>query len=156
MKHLFISTLVLLTSTVASAKSLDNLLSRLEKAENAQVVVVDNPAGTIAQQLDDPGDMDDADLLKKLSVIKVITIEKATALQVQEANNIIENEDIDGFEPMITTTDDGENVAVYTAGDDTTIKKMLVMDVSSKEISIVLIEGDFNRDDAGRLIQFEK
>ncbi|KFF09923.1 hypothetical protein IW15_21985 [Chryseobacterium soli] len=88
-------------------------------------------------------------LVKKVSKIKVLTVENGDRSMLQEYAQYLNN---DKFEEWATIKHDGDNVNIRVKQDGETIKNMLITVNSDKELVFVDVKGSFTADDISRMI----
>jgi hypothetical protein len=88
-------------------------------------------------------------LVKKVSKIKVLTVENGDRSMLQEYAQYLSN---DKYEEWATIKHDGDNVNIRVKQDGETIKNMLITVNSDKELVFVDVRGSFTADDISKMI----
>lgn len=89
------------------------------------------------------------DLIKKVSKIKVLTVENGSKEMLNDYANYLNN---NNYEDWATVKHDGENVNVRVKQNGDAIKNMLITVNSSKELVFVDVKGSFTADDISKII----
>ncbi len=88
-------------------------------------------------------------LVKKVSKIKVLTVENGDRSIMKDFANYLNN---NNYEDWATIKHDGENVNIRVKQKDDVIKNMLITVNSDKELVFVDVKGNFTVDDISRMI----
>ncbi|WP_312399989.1 DUF4252 domain-containing protein [Chryseobacterium sp.] len=92
-------------------------------------------------------------LVKKVSKIKVLTVENGDRTMLKEFANYLND---NNYEEWATIKHEGDNVNVRVKQKGEAIKNMLLTVNSDKELVFVDIRGSFTADDISRMINFAK
>ncbi len=92
-------------------------------------------------------------LVKKVSKIKVLTVENGDRTMLKEFANYLND---NNYEEWATIKHEGDNVNVRVKQKGEAIKNMLLTVNSDKELVFVDIKGSFTADDISRMINFAK
>ncbi|PQA90339.1 hypothetical protein B0A69_20610 [Chryseobacterium shigense] len=88
-------------------------------------------------------------LIKKISKIKVMTVDNGSKAMLNDYSKYLNNND---FEDWATIRHDGENVNVRVKQNGETIKNMMITVNSDKELVFVDVRGNFTADDISKVI----
>ncbi len=88
-------------------------------------------------------------LIKKISKIKVMTVDNGSKAMLNDYSKYLNNND---FEDWATIKHDGENVNVRVKQNGETIKNMMITVNSDKELVFVDVRGSFTADDISKVI----
>ncbi|MFN1217019.1 DUF4252 domain-containing protein [Chryseobacterium kwangjuense] len=88
-------------------------------------------------------------LIKKVSKIKVMTVENGRKEMLNEYSRYLNDND---FEEWATIRHNGENVNVRVKQNGETIKNMMITVNSDKELVFVDVRGNFTADDISKMI----
>lgn len=88
-------------------------------------------------------------LIKKISKIKVMTVDNGSKAMLNDYSKYLNNND---FEDWATIKHDGENVNVRVKQNGETIKNMMITVSSDKELVFVDVRGSFTADDISKVI----
>lgn len=102
---------------------------------------------------EDGGDEELIRLVKKVSKIKVLTVENGDRDMLKDFANYLNNND---YEEWATIKHDGDNVNIRVKQKGDAIKNMLITVNSDKELVFVDIKGSFTADDISRMIASAK
>lgn len=102
---------------------------------------------------EDGEDEDLIRLVKKVSKIKVLTVENGDRNMLRDFSNYLNNNNYEEW-AMIKHNGDNVNIRVKQKGD--AIKNMMITVNSDKELVFVDIKGNFTADDISRLIASAK
>ncbi|MFY7814127.1 MAG: DUF4252 domain-containing protein [Chryseobacterium taeanense] len=102
---------------------------------------------------EDGGDEELIKLVKKVSKIKVLTVENGDRDMLKDFANYLNN---NNYEEWATIKHDGDNVNIRVKQKGDAIKNMLITVNSDKELVFVDIRGSFTTDDISRMIASAK
>ncbi|WP_374462057.1 DUF4252 domain-containing protein [Chryseobacterium taeanense] len=102
---------------------------------------------------EDGGDEELIRLVKKVSKIKVLTVENGDRDMLKDFANYLNN---NNYEEWATIKHDGDNVNIRVKQKGDAIKNMLITINSDKELVFVDIKGSFTADDISRMIASAK
>jgi hypothetical protein len=102
---------------------------------------------------EDGGDEELIRLVKKVSKIKVLTVENGDRDMLKDFANYLNN---NNYEEWATIKHDGDNVNIRVKQKGDAIKNMLITVNSDKELVFVDIRGSFTADDISRMIASAK
>jgi hypothetical protein len=88
-------------------------------------------------------------LVKKVSKIKVLTVENGDRTMLKDFANYLNN---NNYEEWATIKHDGDNVNIRVKQKDDIIKNMLITVNSDKELVFVDVRGSFTADDISKMI----
>lgn len=88
-------------------------------------------------------------LVKKVSKIKVLTVENGDRAMLKDFANYLNNNNYDDW---ATIKHDGDNVNIRVKQKDDVIKNMLITVNSDKELVFVDVRGSFTTDDISKMI----
>lgn len=88
-------------------------------------------------------------LVKKVSKIKVLTVENGDRAMLKDFANYLNN---NNYEDWATIKHDGDNVNIRVKQKDDVIKNMLITVNSDKELVFVDVKGSFTADDISKMI----
>ena len=88
-------------------------------------------------------------LVKKVSKIKVLTVENGNRAMLKDFTNYLNN---NNYEDWATIKHDGDNVNIRVKQKDDVIKNMLITVNSDKELVFVDVRGNFTTDDISKMI----
>ncbi|MPS66493.1 MAG: DUF4252 domain-containing protein [Chryseobacterium sp.] len=88
-------------------------------------------------------------LVKKVSKIKVLTVENGDRAMLKDFANYLNN---NNYEDWATIKHDGDNVNIRVKQKDDVIKNMLITVNSDKELVFVDVKGSFTTDDISKMI----
>lgn len=157
LKNIFLiaGTLLLLQSCMVSSRpNMAFFKSSEYKYKGAKFVSVNVPMFVarpfIRKALKEDVDKEEIlNLVKKVSKIKVLTVENGDRTMLQEYAQYLSN---DKYEDWATIKHDGDNVNIRVKQDGETIKNMLITVNSDKELVFVDVKGSFTADDISRMI----
>lgn len=102
---------------------------------------------------EDGGDEELIRLVKKVSKIKVLTVENGDREMLKDFASYLNN---NNYEEWATIKHDGDNVNIRVKQKGDAIKNMLITVNSDKELVFVDIKGSFTADDISRMIASAK
>ncbi|WP_027381209.1 DUF4252 domain-containing protein [Chryseobacterium daeguense] len=104
----------------------------------------------IKKALKEDGESDEIiNLVRKVSKIKVMTVENGDRQMVKDFANYLNN---NNYEDWATIKHDGDNVNIRVKQKGETIKNMLITVNSDKDLVFVDVKGSFTADDISKMI----
>jgi len=88
-------------------------------------------------------------LVKKVSKIKVLTVENGDRTMLKDFTNYLNN---NNYEDWATIRHEGDNVNIRVKQKDDVIKNMLITVNSDKELVFVDVKGSFTADDISKMV----
>lgn len=98
---------------------------------------------------EDDGNEELVKLVKKVSKIKVLTVENGDQAMLKDYAKYLNN---NNYEDWATIKHDGDNVNIRVKQTGETIKNMLITVNSDKELVFVDVKGSFTADDISKMI----
>lgn len=89
------------------------------------------------------------DLVKKVSKIKIMTVENGNKTMLNDYSNYLNN---NNYQDWATIKHDGNNVNIRVKQNGESIKNMLITVNSDKELVFVDVKGSFTPDDISQMI----
>lgn len=151
MKKILVFALTAIMSVTAFGMTIDEVFSAFPKADNVQEMTLDKAMLGMAMSMG----ADQSGALKNVEGMRFISIEEPTSDQLAIAKQIMKS-DIDGFEVMVDASEEGQDALILTQGEGEVVKKMLIMAIEGENIAFVLLEGDIDPNNAGKMINFGK
>ena len=97
----------------------------------------------------DDGDEEVINLVKKVSEIKVLTVENGDRAMLKDYANYLND---NNYEDWATIKHDGDNVNIRVKQKGDEIKNMLITVNSDKDLVFVDVRGSFTADDISKMI----
>ncbi len=158
MKHIYTIAILLLTCIGAHAQSGREIYNRYSDSEGVSAVYISPSMFKIIGKLPElqietgeGGSMDLAPIINSLSGFYVLDISDGSVAQgvTADVRTMVSK---GRCELMMELKDDGENVRIYTAGNDKVIESLVFLCNSSGNVQFICVDGAINRSDLETLI----
>lgn len=146
MKKIFLSIALALATTVCTAQSVNDVMREFKSAKGATCLNLNKSMiklmGEGKEQLSLPENIKLGDLGevgKDIDSVKILVLEDCNASVKKKFAKKSINWDKYGYEPVVVTNEDGENVQIYAQKDGDYFKEIVIR-VSSKDDEGVLLQ----------------
>jgi hypothetical protein len=146
MKKIFLSIALALATTVCTAQSVNDVMREFKSAKGATCLNLNKSMiklmGEGKEQLSLPENIKLGDLGevgKDIDSVKILVLEDCNASVKKKFAKKTINWDKYGYEPVVVTNEDGENVQIYAQKDGDYFKEIVIR-VSSKDDEGVLLQ----------------
>lgn len=146
MKKIFLSIALALAITVCTAQSVNDVMREFKSAKGATCLNLNKSMiklmGEGKEQLSLPENIKLGDLGevgKDIDSVKILVLEDCTASVKKKFAKKSINWDKYGYQPVVVTNEDGENVQIYAQKDGDYFKEIVIR-VSSKDDESVLLQ----------------
>lgn len=146
MKKIFLSIALALATTVCTAQSVNDVIREFKSAKGATCLNLNKSMiklmGEGKEQLSLPENIKLGDLGevgKDIDSVKILVLEDCNASVKKKFAKKTINWDKYGYEPVVVTNEDGENVQIYAQKDGDYFKEIVIR-VSSKDDESVLLQ----------------
>ena len=146
MKKIFLSIALALATTVCTAQSVNDVMREFKSAKGATCLNLNKSMiklmGEGKEQLSLPENIKLGDLGevgKDIDSVKILVLEDCNASVKKKFAKKTINWDKYGYEPVVVTNEDGENVQIYAKKDGDYFKEIVIR-VSSKDDESVLLQ----------------
>ena len=146
MKKIFLSIALALATTVCTAQSVNDVMREFKSAKGATCLNLNKSMiklmGEGKEQLSLPENIKLGDLGevgKDIDSVKILVLEDCTASVKKKFAKKSINCDKYGYQPVVVTNEDGENVQIYAQKDGDYFKEIVIR-VSSKDDESVLLQ----------------
>lgn len=146
MKKIFLSIALALATTVCTAQSVNDVIREFKSAKGATCLNLNKSMiklmGEGKEQLSLPENIKLGDLGevgKDIDSVKILVLEDCNASVKKKFAKKTINWDKYGYQPVVVTNEDGENVQIYAQKDGDYFKEIVIR-VSSKDDESVLLQ----------------
>ncbi|WP_434502259.1 DUF4252 domain-containing protein [Prevotella sp.] len=146
MKKIFLSIALALATTVCTAQSVNDVMREFKSAKGATCLNLNKSMiklmGEGKEQLSLPENIKLGDLGevgKDIDSVKILVLEDCNASVKKKFAKKTINWDKYGYQPVVVTNEDGENVQIYAQKDGDYFKEIVIR-VSSKDDESVLLQ----------------
>lgn len=157
MKRLIILAVILLSATIASAQEGRNIYNKYSGGEGVTAVYISPSMFKLIGKLPDleietdGGQMDIAPLISSFKGFYMLDISNPSV--ISEINKEVSAMISKGrYELLMEVKDEGDNVQIYTSGDEKTIESFVFIASDGHEVQFICIDGKINRTDLETLI----
>lgn len=157
MKRLIILAVILLSATIASAQEGRNIYNKYSGGEGVTAVYISPSMFKLIGKLPDleietvGGPMDIAPLISSFKGFYMLDISNPSV--ISEINKEVSAMISKGrYELLMEVKDEGDNVQIYTSGDEKTIESFVFIASDGHEVQFICIDGKINRTDLETLI----
>lgn len=157
LKSIFFTVLAIITLQSCAVSGKPNMAFFKDKDydfEGAQFLSVNVPMFLakpyIKKALREDGESEEIiNLVKKISKIKVMTVENGSSTMLNDYANYLNR---NNYEEWATIKHDGDNVNIRVKQNGDAIKNMLITVNSAKDLVFVDVKGNFTADDISKMI----
>ncbi len=159
MKKLYIMAVMLLIAVGASAQEGRNIYNKWSDSEGVSAVYI-SPSmfkmigrlPSLEVELNDGENMDLAPIIRSLDGFYMLDIPNSEAGEsiASDVKSMIGKSK--RYELMMEAKDGGDNVRIFTVGDDKTIESLVFLCISPDDVQFICIDGTINRSDLETLI----
>lgn len=157
MKRLIILAVILLSATIASAQEGRNIYNKYSGGEGVTAVYISPSMFKLIGKLPDleietdGGPMDIAPLISSFKGFYMLDISNPSV--ITEINKEVTTMISKGrYDLLMEVKDEGDNVHIYTSGDEKTIESFVFIASDGYEVQFICIDGKINRTDLEALI----
>lgn len=157
MKRLIILAVILLSATIASAQEGRNIYNKYSGGEGVTAVYISPSMFKLIGKLPDleietdVGPMDIAPLISSFKGFYMLDISNPSV--ISEINKEVTTMISKGrYDLLMEVKDEGDNVQIYTSGDEKTIESFVFIASDGHEVQFICIDGKINRTDLETLI----
>lgn len=154
MKRFIVMAVLLLMALGASAQEGKNIYNRYSGGEGVSAVYISPSMFKLIGKLPDLEVEEGVDLAPLIR-----TFEGFYMLDISDASAIVSlRKDVGAmvskgrYELMMEVKDEGDNMNIYTAGDDKVIKSFIFVNTDGDSMQFICIDGAMNRSDVEKLI----
>lgn len=157
MKRLIILAVILLSATIASAQEGRNIYNKYSGGEGVTAVYISPSMFKLIGKLPDleietdGGSMDIAPLISSFKGFYMLDISNPSVISEidKEVTTMISK---GRYDLLMEVKDEGDNVKIYTSGDEKTIESFVFIASDGHEVQFICIDGKINRTDLETLI----
>lgn len=158
MKRLIILAVILLSATIASAQEGRNIYNKYSGGEGVTAVYISPSMFKLIGKLpnleietESGGSMDLAPLISSFKGFYMLDISNPSV--ISEINKEVTTMISKGrYDLLMEVKDEGDNVQIYTSGDEKTIESFVFIASDGHEVQFICIDGKINRTDLEALI----
>lgn len=158
MKRLIILAVILLSATIASAQEGRNIYNKYSGGEGVTAVYISPSMFKLIGKLpnleietESGGSMDLAPLISSFKGFYMLDISNPSVISEidKEVTTMISK---GRYDLLMEVKDEGDNVQIYTSGDEKTIESFVFIASDGHEVQFICIDGKINRTDLETLI----
>lgn len=158
MKRLIILAVILLSATIASAQEGRNIYNKYSGGEGVTAVYISPSMFKLIGKLpnleietESGGSMDLAPLISSFKGFYMLDISNPSVITEidKEVTTMISK---GRYDLLMEVKDEGDNVQIYTSGDEKTIESFVFIASDGHEVQFICIDGKINRTDLETLI----
>ncbi|MBR0320911.1 MAG: DUF4252 domain-containing protein [Bacteroidales bacterium] len=158
MKRLIILTVILLSATIASAQEGRNIYNKYSGGEGVTAVYISPSMFKLIGKLpnleietESGSSMDLAPLISSFKGFYMLDISNPSVItEINKEVNVMISKG--RYDLLMEVKDEGDNVQIYTSGDEKTIESFVFIASDGHEVQFICIDGKINRTDLETLI----
>ena len=158
MKRLIILAVILLSATIASAQEGRNIYNKYSGGEGVTAVYISPSMFKLVGKLpnleietESGGSMDLAPLISSFKGFYMLDISNPSVItEINKEVNVMISKG--RYDLLMEVKDEGDNVQIYTSGDEKTIESFVFIASDGHEVQFICIDGKINRADLETLI----
>jgi hypothetical protein len=100
-------------------------------------------------------DSDTPDIAKSISSMKVLDLEDCSSKVKTRFNEKVNNLQLEGYETMIQTIENGEKVRILTRMENDAIRELLIVCTGNDDCALIQLNGKIKKEDIAELVNEE-
>ena len=152
MKKYLVAIALMIACQSTFAQSTKDIFEEFGKEWNAESVSISPFLMTIGRLF---MDSDTPDIAKSIRSIKVLDLEDCSSKVKTRFNEKVNNLQLEGYETMIQTIEDGEKVRILTRMENDDIRELLIVCTGNDDCALIQLNGKIKKEDIAELVNEE-
>ena len=152
MKKYLVAIALMIACQSTFAQSTKDIFEEFGKEWNAESVSISPFLMTIGRLF---MDSDTADIAKSIRSMKVLDLEDCSSKVKTRFNEKVNNLQLEGYETMIQTIEDGEKVRILTRMENDAIRELLIVCTGNDDCALIQLNGKIKKEDIAELVNEE-
>lgn len=154
MKKLIIALLLLCTVQVSFAQKAGDIFSKFKNKPKAEYVHIPRIMLSMARKfMKNDEEKDAIKIIKHINSIRILDLEECSTDIKTEFYNETKNFSINGYEELITTTDEDERTLILTKSKGNNITEMLILETSNDDCELIQIKGKIKQAEIEQIVR---
>ena len=152
MKKYLVAIALMIACQTTFAQSTKDLFEEFGKEWNAESVSISPFLMTIGHLF---MDSDTPDIAKSIRSMKVLDLEDCSSKVKTRFNEKVNNLQLEGYETMIQTIENGEKVRILTRMENDAIRELLIVCTGNDDCALIQLNGKIKKEDIAELVNEE-
>ena len=152
MKKYLVAIALMIACQTTFAQSTKDIFEEFGKEWNAESVSISPFLMTIGRLF---MDNDTPDIAKSIRSMKVLDLEDCSSKVKTRFNEKVNNLQLEGYETMIQTIEDGEKVRILTRMENDAIRELLIVCTGNDDCALIQLNGKIKKEDIAELVNEE-
>ena len=152
MKKYLVAIALMIACQNTFAQSTKDIFEEFGKEWNAESVTISPFLMTIGRLF---MDNDTPDIVKSIRSMKVLDLEDCSSKVKTRFNEKVNSLQLEGYETMIQTIDNGENVRILSRKENDAIRELLIVCTGNDDCALIQLNGKIKKEDIAELVNEE-
>lgn len=152
MKKYLVAIALMIACQNTFAQSTKDIFEEFGKEWNAESVTISPFLMTIGRLF---MDNDTPDIVKSIRSMKVLDLEDCSYKVKTRFNEKVNSLQLEGYETMIQTIDNGENVRILSRMENDAIRELLIVCTGNDDCALIQLNGKIKKEDIAELVNEE-
>lgn len=152
MKKYLVAIALMIACQNTFAQSTKDIFEEFGKEWNAESVTISPFLMTIGRLF---MDNDTPDIVKSIRSMKVLDLEDCSNKVKTRFNEKVNSLQLEGYETMIQTIDNGENVRILSRMENDAIRELLIVCTGNDDCALIQLNGKIKKEDIAELVNEE-
>ena len=152
MKKYLVAIALMIACQNTFAQSTKDIFEEFGKEWNAESVTISPFLMTIGRLF---MDNDTPDIVKSIRSMKVLDLEDCSNKVKTRFNEKVNSLQLEGYETMIQTIEDGEKVRILTRMENDAIRELLIVCTGNDDCALIQLNGKIKKEDIAELVNEE-
>lgn len=152
MRKYLIAIILMITYQTTFAQSTKDIFDEFGKEWNAESVSISPFMMSIGKLF---MDNDTPEITRSVRSMKILDLEDCSDKVKERFNRKVNNLQLEGYETMIQTIDNGEKVRILVRIEKEVIRELLIVCTGSDDCALILLNGKIKKEDINELVNEE-
>lgn len=152
MKKYLVAIALMIACQSTFAQSTKDIFEEFGKEWNAESVSISPFLMSIGRMF---MDSDTPDIAKSIRSMKVLDLEDCSDRVKARFNEKVNNLQLEGYETMIQSIENGEKVRILTRIEDNTVRELLIVCTGNDDCALIQLNGKIKQEDIAELVNEE-
>ena len=152
MKKYLVAIALMIACQNTFAQSTKEIFEEFGKEWNAESVSIPSFIMSIGRLFMDD---DTPEIAKSIDFMKILDLEDCSSKVKARFNEKVNNLQLEGYETMIQTIENGEKVRIFTRIEDNTVRELLIVCTGNDNCALIQLNGKIKKEDIAELVNEE-
>ena len=152
MKKYLVAIALMIACQNTFAQSTKDIFEEFGKEWNAESVSIPSFLMSIGRLFMDD---DTPEIAKSIDFMKVLDLEDCSSKVKARFNEKVNNLQLEGYETMIQTIENGEKVRILTRIENNTVRELLIVCTGNDDCALIQLNGKIKKEDIAELVNEE-